>query len=55
MALIEYSQIAMKHQKVELKTKLIIIVQFTTSGYLWPSGTVKSPGFFKFGSCFSFF
>jgi hypothetical protein len=27
----------------------------TTSGYLWPSGTVKSPGFFKLGSCFSFF
>ncbi len=26
-----------------------------TSWYPWPSGTVKSPGFFKLGSCFSFF
>jgi hypothetical protein len=25
------------------------------SGYPWPSGTMKSPGFFKLGSCFSFF
>jgi hypothetical protein len=29
MALIEFAQIAMKHQKVELKTKLIIIILFT--------------------------
>ncbi len=26
-----------------------------TSGYLRPSATVKSPGFFKLGSCFSIF
>jgi hypothetical protein len=26
-----------------------------TSGCPWPSATVKSPGFFKLGSCFSFF
>jgi hypothetical protein len=26
-----------------------------TSGYPWPSNTVKSPGFFKPGSCLSFF
>jgi hypothetical protein len=26
-----------------------------TSGCPWPKATVKSPGFFKFGSCFSFF
>jgi hypothetical protein len=26
-----------------------------TSGCSWPSATVKSPGFFKLGSCFSFF
>ncbi len=25
-----------------------------TSGYQWPSGTVKSLGFFRLGSCFSF-
>jgi hypothetical protein len=27
----------------------------STSGYPWPLGTVKSLGFFKLGSCFSFF
>jgi hypothetical protein len=26
-----------------------------TSGCPWPSATVKAPGFFKLGSCFSFF
>jgi hypothetical protein len=26
-----------------------------TSGYPWPSSIVKSPSFFKLGSCFSFF
>ncbi len=26
-----------------------------TSGYPWPSATVKSPGSFKLGSCFRFF
>jgi len=26
-----------------------------TSGCPWPSTTMKSPGFFKLGSCFSFF
>jgi len=29
--------------------------RLNSSGYLWPSDTVKSPGFFKPGSCFSFF
>jgi hypothetical protein len=35
--------------------KIISFHFFKLVGTLWPSDIVKSPGFFKHGSCFSFF
>ncbi len=45
------------HTNNSLATNSIILTAFyiATSGCLWPSDTVKPPGFFKLGSCFSFF
>jgi len=34
---------------------LLLLPIIVTSGCPWPLATVKSPGFFKLGSCFSFF
>jgi hypothetical protein len=44
---------------VHLKHRVTLVLNSndgcTLSEYQWPSSTVKSPGFFKHGSCFSFF
>ncbi len=42
-------------QFLSTQTDTTMFALIYTSGCPWPSATVKSPGFFKLGSCFSFF